>query len=222
MQSDSNHNFQPVSPQSQPPALMSNKKAAFIVGGSTLVFLLLMAGIYWLSPVDENRALSDPYAFNDSDEDELLDGDHSYSEEEIGKTINTDLGLSIAVDSMIRDFQIIYPQEGMEIILIKITASISENYNLLLSDSDFTVIADGGELGTTWRVVPRDLRDARIPPFGYSRIINEDQPASGYLAFEIPSETTDLIFRYLRPETIVVFGDEALPTKEHDVIIFSN
>ncbi len=210
-----------------PPASPKSKKKLVIAGIVVLVVLVLAGSAFALTQ-KKDASSSNPQKAADSHtptEHASDSADDKVKEEEpaaqtelaINKLVGGDLGNTVTVTKMVRNFSDSDLESDEEGVLVEVKVETDGSYTGTPGESSFRLIIDGEEYRTAYLIGDTDMTKAGFTPFG-SQSAKKGAPAVGYLSFAIPKSTKAITFRYHRAETKIL-GGEKLPAKDFDVVI---
>lgn len=136
----------------------------------------------------------------------------------VGKSVKNDLGFTVTVDEIIRNYPSEDVREGEEAILLKVTVATDGKYSGTPGESNMRIVVDGEELRTSYLINDDDLEAAGYNVLGYDEKPKEGSSVSGHYPYVIPSDFENIKFR-LSQSTTKVLGGEEVPANNFDVDI---
>lgn len=140
------------------------------------------------------------------------------SEVAVNKVVGGDLGKTVTVTKIVRNFPDDDIKDGNEGVLVEVRVETDGTYTGTPGRSDFRLVIDGKEYRIAYLITGDDITKGGYLPYDLPTA-KKGQPAVGYLAFEIPTKSSNVTFRYHRGETKIL-GGEKLAAKDFDTVIF--
>ncbi|MCA9332815.1 DUF4352 domain-containing protein [Candidatus Saccharibacteria bacterium] len=202
-----------------------SKKPLIIAG--VVIFVIVLGGLaYALTNNKDSKSSSSTSPSIDS-VDSLPENDVDQEAEEeaaeksevvVNKVVGGDLGKTVTVTKVVRNFPDEDIEAGNEGVLVEVKVETDGTYTGTPGESSFRLVIDGEEYRTAYLINDDDITKGGYTPYG-NPSAKKDQPVSGFLAFEIPKNSSNVSFRYHRGETKILGGDK-LDAKDFDIVIF--